>query len=221
MSNFLESIPCDILQYIALLATLGSQPVLTTPRPVSMLLLTSSTLYRSLCVKSCPHLYANIFRATFDTRAGRRRFTFQLTDSALACELLFRHKMLRNVRHRSCLPAELRQDLWTAFWMVQESDGLNELHLRLAGLVEYLLDIVKRWTGDTISISRESGPTRELQSLVIWLLCFTLSRGKLPLIDTFPPLLMDCKQNASCHCRLMSKAPFNPSCYRIPGMITG
>ncbi len=172
MGSCLETIPCDILQYITLLSTIGSYPVLNSPRPVLSLLLTCSTLYRSISMKTCPHLYADIFRATFDTRAARRRSTFQLTDSALACELVFRHKMLQDVRNRSLTSAELRQNLWTAFWMVQESDGLNELHLRNAGFVEYLLDIVKYWTCNNTSCNNP--PTYEIQPLLIWLLCFTL-----------------------------------------------
>ncbi|KXN83200.1 hypothetical protein AN958_01714 [Leucoagaricus sp. SymC.cos] len=170
MTSTLEALPSDILQHIALQTTNGSYSPSGTLHGISPLLLASSTLYRNLCMESCPHLYADIFRRLFDTRAFLRRFKFQVTDSALASELVVRCEMLQRVRRRSILPSELRKDLWTAFWMIQESDGLNELHLRGAGLPEFLLEILNNWA--------ENGerPTHEFHSLVIWLLCFTLTQ---------------------------------------------
>lgn len=180
MDSYLEAIPCDILQHIAFLTTTESYPSSAIPHNILTLLLTSSTLYHALCMNNCPHLYANIFRTRFDVRAASRRFKFQITDSALAGELVLRCKMLRRVRYRNLLPSELRQDLWTAFCMIQESDGLNELHLRHACLPELLLDMVKSWdkTGET--------PPQEFRSLVIWLLCFTLTQRKLTILFFLP-----------------------------------
>lgn len=203
MDSYLEAIPCDILQYIALLTTIDSRPPLGVPHGILALLCTSPTLYHSLCVRSCPHLYADIFRSRFDVRAISRRFKFQVTDSALARELVLRCKMLQRVRGRSFLSSELRQDLWTAFWMAQESDGLNELQLRHVGLPEYLLDIVKSWDENDILCEGVTG--HELGSLVIWLLCFTLTRRKVSRYPSYSAssLLMGRTQNIFCHCRLV------------------
>ncbi|KAF9450759.1 hypothetical protein P691DRAFT_436622 [Macrolepiota fuliginosa MF-IS2] len=176
MDNYLEAIPCDILQHIAFLTTIDSYPWLGAPRDILTLLRTSPTLYHTLSMRSCPHLYADIFRSTFDVHAPQKRFRFQITDSALAEELVLRYKMLRRVRARIFSNSELRQDLWTAFWMVQESDGLNELQLRYAGLSEYILDLVKSWSTGGGLQHFEKAALHEIRSLVIWLLCFTLTR---------------------------------------------
>jgi hypothetical protein len=173
MHSYLEAIPCDILQYIALLTTIDPYPPSATPRNILALLLTSSTLYHSLCLQNCPHLYADIFRSVFDVRATLRRFKFRITDSALAGELVLRCRMLRRVRGKNISHSELHQDLWTAFLMIQESDGVNELHLRSAGLAELLLDIVKSWEKASVS------SPHPIQALVIWLLHFTLTQRKL------------------------------------------
>lgn len=170
MLSYLEAIPCDVLEYIALLTTIDSYMSSAALRNILALLLTSSTLYHSLCLRNCPHLYADIFRSVFDVRATLRRFKFQITDSALAGELVLRCRMLRRVKSKSIFRDELRQDLWTAFLMTQESDGINEQHLRSAGLAEFLLDVVK---------SCEKTGQYEIQALIIWLLCFTLTQRKL------------------------------------------
>lgn len=174
MANSLEALPSDVLENIALHAVVGSYLALGVPSRILPLLLTSSTLHRILCMKSCPHLYADIFRETFDIDAVLRRLKFQVTDSALASELVVRCQTLQRIRRRCLSPDYLRKDLWAAFWMIEESDGLNEMHLRDVHLPDYLLEVVKHWDdqGD------DHGLAQELYSLVIWLLCLTLTQRK-------------------------------------------
>jgi len=183
MVSSLDSLPSDILQHIALQATTYSYPASGTGAIVS-LLLTCSTLYHALCVQSCPHLYADIFRTIFDTRAITRTFKFQVTDSQLASELVVRFQMLQRMRERTFSMSELHKDLWTALWMIYESDGRNESHLQNVYISEYLLDIIKYWD------IKEEGPGHQLRSLVIWILSLTLTQRKLfgILVSSLPRL---------------------------------
>jgi hypothetical protein len=204
MRSYLEAFPCDILQHIALLTTVGPYPPSASLRNILALLLTSSTLYHSLCLQNCPQLYADIFRSVFDVRAALRRFKFQITDSALAGELVLRCRMLRRVRSKRISPNELHQDLWTAFLMVLESDGVNELHLRSAGLAELLLDIAKSWEKAGVS------SPHQIQDLVIWLLHFTLTpRNVIVCVSQLSLFTWSFIQNSSVPYNLSQKNTFD------------
>jgi len=183
MVSSLDSLPSDILQHIALQATTHSYPASGTGAIVS-LLLTCSTLYHALCIQSCSQLYADIFRTIFDTRAITRTFRFQVTDSQLASELVVRFQMLQRMRERTFSISELHKDLWTALWMIYESDDCNESHLQNVYISEYLLDIIKYWD------IKEEGPGHQLRSLVIWILSLTLTQRKLfgILVSSLPRL---------------------------------
>ncbi|KAJ3569117.1 hypothetical protein NP233_g5268 [Leucocoprinus birnbaumii] len=208
MASSLEFLPSDILHQIAHQATKNSFPALGT-RQILSLLLTSSTLYQTLNLKSCPHLYADIFRSSFDTYALLKRFKFQVTDSVLANELVVRCQMLRRIRRHNSSSSALRDDLWTALWMVYESDGRNEFHLGDACLPEYLLGLLKRWDHDAENTSQE------LRSLVIWLLCFTLKQQHIwSLVPdakaTLHRLLLPYSRNSPAHAPVVSINNFSP-----------
>jgi len=92
--------------------------------------------------------------------------------------------MLQRMQERTFSIYELHKDLWTALWMVYESDGRNESHLQNVYISDYLLDIIKYWD------IKEEGPGHQLRSLVIWILSLTLTQRK-PfgiLVSSFPRL---------------------------------
>lgn len=116
VSAHLQSVPQDVLQYIALLTT--SSRVLSPPSDLVPLLLTSRSMYQCLSLQACPHLYASIFRAKFDLAAARRRFHYsELTDSCLAGELVQRCRVLQRIRRRDITTERSRQDLWTIWYL--------------------------------------------------------------------------------------------------------
>jgi hypothetical protein len=169
MASYLETAPRDILHHIAFL--LASSSVLEPPHHLLHLLLTSSTIHRSLSVHNCPHLYASIFRTKFDLVAKVHR---SLTDSALAAELLLRCRVLRRARCRDLSFQDSRQDLLAALRMLLESEGLNEAQLFAAGFPDFILSFVRLHLSH--DSDHPSSPLhRDTNALAIWLLCFTLS----------------------------------------------
>jgi hypothetical protein len=169
----LESIPHDILQHIAFLLAISS--IDEGPRNLLYLLLTSSGIYRSLSVHNHPHLYANIFRTTFDVDD---RLHSRLTDSTLATELLQRYRILYRSRRQET-SAPMPGELWAAFHMVLEDEGRNGQHLAAAGFPKFVHSLV-----DGLRQPDED----QMDALSIWLLCLTLTHGKSPHLCRTPAL---------------------------------
>ncbi|TFK36580.1 hypothetical protein BDQ12DRAFT_245226 [Crucibulum laeve] len=176
MSSCMETIPRDVLQHIAFLGASASK--LDPPSSILHLLLTSSTIYHTLSFDSCPQLYANIFRTKFDIAAPRRRYPTGLTDSAVAAEFKCRCRVLRRARRRDVSDTGMRQDLWTALWMILESDGLNETQLRVAEFPEFVIMSIQSRLGGSASQVPENRDL-DIESLLVWLFCLTLSRKEI------------------------------------------
>jgi hypothetical protein len=173
MSSYLETVPYNVLCHIAYLS--ASSCVLAVPSDVLRLMLTSRTIYHTLAVSSCPHLYADLFRVKFDIAAHKRRMRFpgQLTSSSLSAELVRRYGMLRHVRLGQ-VPSQvlLAQDLFTAYMMILESDGLNEKQLEEVHFSEYATTIVR----NRLSRSGAKDLLAEgIDSLAMWTMWLTLS----------------------------------------------
>lgn len=66
----LETIPQDLLEYIAVLS--GSAPAFEVPRSILALLLTSRALYDALSFPNCPQLYAKLFQSRLDFDPARK-----------------------------------------------------------------------------------------------------------------------------------------------------
>lgn len=171
MTSRLESVPPDVLQHIAFF--IGSCVGQTALTDLLHLLLTSSTVYNGLSLHACPHLYADIFRATFDTPAPWRDCV--VTDSALVAEFLCRRRVIRRVQHVDFSVMGLRQDLWTAIWMILESQGLNESHLFLAKFHNYILMLLRDLKEAIIATHISHG--FEMTALAVWLFSMTISRS--------------------------------------------
>ena len=177
MSSPLENIPCDVLQYISVLAS-SSSPF-DPPVEILRLMQTGPVLYRALNVRDAPHVYAGIFAGKFDTSVLFRRYRSTITDSALAAELVNRHRLLLRCKRRDVSAQNLLKDLSTALWMYLESDGRNELQLLNVGFPDFILSVARTHLKDASSLETYD----DLQPIligriVVWLLSFALSRRK-------------------------------------------
>ncbi|KAG2039050.1 hypothetical protein BDR03DRAFT_860568 [Suillus americanus] len=146
MLPHLESIPVDVLSQIAFF-TVASAPF-TGLGAVLQLLLCSRNLHDALSLKSCPQLYARVFRSRFDLVAHLRRSKLAPpTTTNLALELQRRCAVLRRIRHRHVADHSILPDLWTIYLMLLESDGMNESQLHSAGIAQYIRTLLKRCLG--------------------------------------------------------------------------
>ncbi|KAF8816959.1 hypothetical protein BYT27DRAFT_7075863 [Phlegmacium glaucopus] len=172
MSSRLETIPRDILQLIAFLSS--SSSVFDAPIEIQRLLLTSSYIYQSLHIHAAPHVFAQIFHTKFDTAALFRRYSSSLTHSLLATELSNRCRLLQRARRMDFSPINLMQDLWTALFLIVESDGLNELQLFNSNFPSFILGLAR----DKLHNSQTTNCRTEqaLQHVILLLLCFSLPR---------------------------------------------
>ncbi|KAG2144000.1 hypothetical protein BD769DRAFT_1348035 [Suillus cothurnatus] len=146
MLPHLESIPVDVLSQIAFF-TVASAPF-TGLGAVLQLLLCSRNLHDALSLKSCPQLYARVFRSRFDLVSHLRRSKLASpTTTNLALELQRRCAVLRRIRHRLVAEHSILPDLWTIYLMLLESDGMNESQLHSAGIAQYIRTLLKRYPG--------------------------------------------------------------------------
>lgn len=159
---FLEQIPLDVLQHIALL----SVPLAPSSKPLkdlSCLLATSRALYHSLNICSNPHLYAAIYKLKYNPAAASL-----VTASALAMELVHRCRALRRVRRLDMSFSGLRQDLWTLLCIVVE-EGCHD-YVSDAGFSNFIIELSQHYLRQDVCFPKE------IKSLVIWLLCLGLMR---------------------------------------------
>lgn len=178
MFAHLELVPRDILEHIAFLIALPplSMPVLRPPQDLLNLLLTSSTLYYSLCTTSAPHLYARLFRSIFDFDMSD---VYQATNSRLTAQLVSRYRLLKRIRRRDFSIEMLREDLCVAMQTILESNGVNEAHLRSMGFTNFVFCYVEKSLNEHqfCFISSESSPDHTLE-LALWLLVLIWSKGQ-------------------------------------------
>ncbi|KAJ3733158.1 hypothetical protein DFJ43DRAFT_1153519 [Lentinula guzmanii] len=176
MSSYLELVPRDILEYIAFLVVSTPETLFRPPQELLNLLLTSSTLYYSLCTSSAPHLYARIFRSTFDLgQNGIYSTENRLTDSELTSDFVSRHGLLRRVRRRDFSNKMMFEDLCVAMRIIIESAGVNEAHLRSAGFSDFIFTYARRCLNKQQLACTRTNLDCET-SLVLWLLALTWSR---------------------------------------------
>ncbi len=173
MSSPLERIPSDVLHYITTLA--ASSSVFDPPLSVLNLMQTRSIIYKSLSVRSAPHVYAGIFKSKFDTTASLRNYRFMITDSALTGELVNRFRLLQRCKDLDVSSSNLLRDLVIAFCMYLESDGRNEHHLWRAGFPSFILLVARTYLN-----SKEGQQVGPLGEIIVWLLCLALPRRQLP-----------------------------------------
>jgi len=96
--------------------------------------------------------------------------------------------MLRRVRLRQISGGDMTQDFFTAYIMILESDGLNEMQLAVAGFSDFALQVIRSRLSQGIL---DNSLVNETDSLALWSYLLTLSRREsLPypivLIDLYP-----------------------------------
>ena len=175
-SSYLETIPAEVLRHIAFLC--AASATLGPPHDFLQLLLTSRQIYFALSIDASPDVYANLFRSSFDTAAIVRRFP-SFSSSSVTVELVRRFQTMRRIRHRCISVPQIRSDLWTAYLMMLENDGLNLSQLLAAGIVPFLLEVIRGvFQGNHPTAMNDLGQSYEIKCLSLWLLWLTASRGK-------------------------------------------
>lgn len=163
MLSFLERIPQDVLQHIALA---GASSHCGPPVDLCSLLSTCRAIYEGLNIHSSPHLYAAIFKL----RYRGSLVSNQHTDSSLSNELVRRCRALRRCHRLDISLPELRQDLWTLLWIVAE-EGLCP-PLSEAYFPQFIVKLALYYLRVDMDVTSQG----DIQSLVIWLLCLGVSR---------------------------------------------
>ncbi|CEH19380.1 hypothetical protein CBOM_06708 [Ceraceosorus bombacis] len=127
-------------------------PSATPPSHLLAFLLTCRQIYTLLHPPAAPHLYARIFRNRFDVAAIERRFGPKAIAARNLCaELQKRCRMLKRIRAAVLAnqlkpldvaplfaEEEMTENLWLAYMMLVENDGLNMVRLKWALLDGYL-----------------------------------------------------------------------------------
>ncbi|KAF8151657.1 hypothetical protein B0H34DRAFT_801354 [Crassisporium funariophilum] len=166
MSSPLEQLSTDIFYHIA------KQLDNSSSKDFQQLRATCKRFRIALSITEARHVYAHIFRSTFDQGALRRRYKDILIDSVLAVELVNRWRLLDRCRHEErserISNVGLSRDLFTAMWMLIESDGQNEEQLLRAGFPSLIWDLYCKQP-------REPEADNDLNMIILWLLCLSLS----------------------------------------------
>lgn len=169
----LENVPNNVLQLIAFFYFVSS----TGPPQLFRLLSTNRAIYNALKVEACPKLYSLVYLCKFDLGPPQRLHSSWLTDECLAAELVHRFQVLRRFSLRQLSDECIRSDLWTAYMMILESDGLNEKQLARAEVGPCLFKFIcHRFRHE----SHQYGwplPS-EINSLALWVAYLTSSARK-------------------------------------------
>ncbi|KAG9017609.1 hypothetical protein FRB90_000560 [Tulasnella sp. 427] len=183
----MDTLAVELVHLIALHVAIPHQSAVSPrpPKDLISLLCTSSSLYSALNPQSNPHLYAEIFRRTFDTSALYRRFPIShLTAPSLTHELKRRWTCLSRVRalsatysnswkERSYRRPQLLEDLMTLYIMFTESDtGNAKLLLRYANVQGYI-NMYKHYRLDKLRMLPDMPEESEEIALWLWLCWFT------------------------------------------------
>ena len=117
--------------------------VVTPPSDLRSILLVCRRFNALLNRQANPRLYARVFRSKFDTAAIQRRFGNEAVSSVnLAAELSRRCTILKRIRasvqNGRLVDDELSENLWLAYLMMVENDGLNLHQLKWAQIEPYL-----------------------------------------------------------------------------------
>lgn len=143
------------------------------------LLCTSKALHRTLAFAANAHLYAAIFRAKFDAgRIDDRLGPRWSSAPCLAAELRKRFHALARIAASDVAGLHAREDAWTAYLMMLESDGKNEAQLldgaRGALWVKHAIAFrASLSSGDRAHWQADAG----MAALLTWLLWYTSDKG--------------------------------------------
>lgn len=172
-----ETLPGNIVQTIAFFGVTSA--TFDPPQGLLQWFLISRTIWNALRPDANPVLFAELFQFYFDLDAPRRKFRSSgLNAFCLSAEMIQRFRILRRIRDQNYADEEqIRDNLWTAYMMLLESDGLNEKHLRMAGISDYTCELIQHRFGAEYE-SYSLPLNNEINSLALWLTCLTATSGE-------------------------------------------
>ncbi|KAG9033745.1 hypothetical protein FRB95_014432 [Tulasnella sp. JGI-2019a] len=161
----MDSLAIELLHHIAFFAATSDDQSLVNdahiqpPSSIVSLLCVCRAWNFSLNSRDHPHLYARIFRATFDSSSLYRRFPrHALSATPFTTELNRRWSCLKRIRYYASLNASqigwhprryrrpaVLEDLMTIYLMLIENDGRNVRILKDFANVEEWLDRWRNW----------------------------------------------------------------------------
>lgn len=199
----LDTVPHEVLEHVAYFS--ATESVLGPPSGILPLLQTSTTIHSALSIRSNHHLYARVFSYKFDTKTAFRRLRQESPSaSSAAFELQRRCVALKRIKaqiykatnvHQHS--SELSDTLWTAYLMLLDNDGKNELQLRNYARMDLWLN--GYWFNENGAsfashcIMEDIWPDiSHRDSLAMWIFWFLLRPGKLSLPSRVPGLISSC-----------------------------
>lgn len=188
--SYIEGIPLELLEQIALFATCDT--FLGPPTDLVSLLCTSRHIYSRISPHANHYLYARIFAFKFDLRSAIERLGSDETINAtLTRELSRRFLFLKQIRSglkskrstASDSAQALRDLLFQGYLLMLENDGKNESQLRDYANIDGWLK--QFWFGEhggscaQMSIDHNLWPSEnENSALAMWLFWFILRPGE-------------------------------------------
>ncbi|KAJ3516228.1 hypothetical protein NLJ89_g1251 [Agrocybe chaxingu] len=174
-SILITDIPQELLQKIALYATLGS--LLGPPKELYNLLLTCRLFRDALSFQNASELYAFVFAQKFDARAPSLRLGAATVREQAPLEMRRRFEFIRIFRQRKIHHPDLTQALWTAYTMVEDSDTSqkNMKQLLRAGMVDFLDLYLRERLYEGATESNDGWPVLNEQNSLAIALSWTLS----------------------------------------------
>ena len=172
-----ETLPGNVAQTIAFF-TVTSAPF-GPPQGLVQLFLISRAVWNALRPDANPVFFADLFKFYFDLDPPRRKFRSSgLNAFCLSAEMIKRFRVLHRIREQNYFDEDqIRNNLWTAYMMLLESDGLNEKHLRMAGISSYTCGLIRHRFGAEYE-SYGLPLNNEINSLALWLTCLTATSGE-------------------------------------------
>jgi hypothetical protein len=115
-------IPPEVLQKIALYATLGSRSEVGPPQELHSCLLTCRTFKLALSPANASELYYRLFAQKFDIRGPVYRLGAPVVRENAPYEMRRRFLALQIFKSRSLYHLDLTEALWIAYLMVEDAD---------------------------------------------------------------------------------------------------
>lgn len=174
-----ETLPGNVVQTIAFFSVTSA--TLGPPRGLIQMFLISRAVWNALRPDANPIFFADLFKFYFDLDAPRRKIRSSgLNAFCLSAEMIQRFQVLKRIRDQNYSDEDedqIRNNLWTAYMMLLESDGLNERHLKMAGISSYACGLIRHRFGAEYE-SYGLPLNNEINSLALWLTCLTATSGE-------------------------------------------
>lgn len=169
----MERLAPELVSRIAFLMLIDDDSSLSPPSVLLPLTRVCRSINHSLSFNRNSSLLSEAFRLGFDTSALSRRFPVgALSAVHLAGELKKRYRTLKRIKDGSMNESTLLDDLWVAYLMMLENDGLNAKQLGRAGFSSFLLNCLQIH-------ARQGGLLQDPEriSLAVWLVWLTSTHG--------------------------------------------